>query len=452
MHTATAAFRLVAGDDGVAAHGKGAAGPNTHTAATVRLCAVRRVAGDLAAGHVEGAVAEIYAAAAARRVAGDRAAVHIECAAVGDTHAAAGVSFSARIVTGDAAVVQIECAVDIHTPADVPVVSIKAVGDLTRCSLRFAVGQGKGHAGVHADGVKFTGRHDAVAVEAQHHAIHRLPRLTYIYIIRQVVVTRLFDVSQTGNALPDLVGVRPVRARLAADGMGMQVAVGEDDAVAVELSRIPGIAYKVRRIVLRQRVSVGAAGADLALGDGEIAVRGNFVRRGHADAGVLAQLVSDRDAPAALTQMDIVLLAVCRVAGDLHIAGNGEPFGLRSIYAAALAAVPSLGGRGVAGDLAAIHVNPAAGYAAAVATVGGIPGDAAVIHIKPAGVLYAATLVVLADRAAIHIEYIIVVYTGRIPGDGAAVQIERGKVPYMHAIPGGAGDLSVAVAVADRQS
>ena len=143
-HAAAVADGLVAGD-GAAVHCKGGAAPNTHTAATVRLCAVRRVAGDGAAVHIECA-AHTHAAAAARYVVGDLAAVHIEYAAFADIHAAAGYSFSALIVAGDAAAVHIECAAHNHTGEVVRFIGldIKAVGDLTLFSRRFAVGQGKG--------------------------------------------------------------------------------------------------------------------------------------------------------------------------------------------------------------------------------------------------------------------------------------------------------------------
>ena len=171
----------------------------------MRLCAVRRVAGDGAAVHIECA-AHTHAAAAARYVVGDLAAVHIEYAAFADIHAAAGYSFSALIVAGDAAAVHIECAAHTHTGEVVRFIGldIKAVGDLTLFSRRFAVGQGKGPVGLHDDGVNISIRRDAVAVQAQHHAVCGRPCCGKRHIAGQVVVARLGDFIQTVNARPCL--------------------------------------------------------------------------------------------------------------------------------------------------------------------------------------------------------------------------------------------------------
>ena len=286
------------------------------------------------------------------------------------------------------------------------------MGDPARCSLRFAVGQGKGHAGVHADGVKTTIRRDDVAVEAQHHAFRRLPRLTfYHYILGQVVVPRLGDGIQTGNALPDLVGVLPVRARLAADGMGMQVAVGKDDAVAEKQFAVCGVvAGKGVQVVLCQR-SMSAA----ALGDGDIVLRGNSVRRGHADRRWPAgQRAGDLDGFAA-HQIDVFSFVIrILVAGDGHIAGNGESGGqvYRRIHAAAVFG-------GVVGDAAALHDEVArAGQihtpAATLGSVRLILCDSAVVHGEVA-------------RQNVHAAAITTI-VGCVVGDAAAIQIETGRI------------------------
>ena len=171
IHTAAvAAGGRVAGDSGIAAHGKGAEAIRIHTAAVAAaaFAVISAVSGNGAVLHFECAVVHIHAAAApaVRRVAADGAVLHGK-GAFGDAHAAAA---AIRRVAGDAAAVHIEFAVDLHAAA----FSTLRMGDLAGCT-RVAVGQGEGDAFGNRDGVKAAIRRDALAVQAQHHAILRRP-------------------------------------------------------------------------------------------------------------------------------------------------------------------------------------------------------------------------------------------------------------------------------------
>ena len=151
----------------------------------------------------------------------------------------------------------------------------------------FAVGQGECDTLLNNDGIYGSLACDAVAVQAEHHAVRGLPcfvfgkrhiagqvvvacgelvkALTLFGSCRPAVIQRL-RLRVIGQRLPYRVAVRAVvRAALAANGVDMQVAVGEDDAVAVELLAVGAVAGEGLQVVLCQRVFY-------AIGNGEIAV------------------------------------------------------------------------------------------------------------------------------------------------------------------------------------
>ena len=302
--------------------------------------------------------------------------------------------------------------------------------------------------------------------------------LTLFGSCRPAVIQRL-RLRVIGQRLPYRVAVRAVvRAALAANGVDMQVAVGEDDAVAVELLAVGAVAGEGLQVVLCQRVFY-------AIGNGEIAVLGRRARRGHANRLCPAgQLAADGDGLAAF-QIDVARLAARRVAADGHIAGDGEG-GTVHIHAAAIVT------RRVAGDAAAVHGEPAARineHTAAIALIAAadcVAGDAAAVHIKRAalhthaaafavtvvfGILVAGNAAVVhgkgageiihaavisRDGTAVHLKQIFIRHAGTVSADAAAIHNESASFVYVHA--GSfrrAGDRSVArlaaIAVAQRQ-
>ena len=181
----TATVISIVSDLRIARHGK-VLSAHKHTAALRSA-----VVADRAAVHVEGACC-IHTAALRSAVAGDTAAIHVEGAAVRRTHAAAAATHR---VAGDAAAVHVEGAVlHIHAAA----ACIGFVGDLADLIAGMAVGQGKGYAVVHGDDVLPVCAGDAVAVQAEHHAVRGLPCFVFgkRHIVGQVVVTGLVDASQ----------------------------------------------------------------------------------------------------------------------------------------------------------------------------------------------------------------------------------------------------------------
>ena len=203
----------VAGDGGTAAHGECAV-EHIHTAAALaeRLVAGACAAADGAVLHAECAVVDIHTAAAAASglVAGDGAAVHVECAFVvcvsgicAHIYAAAAAVCAGRFVAGDLAAVHGEGGTIIHIHAAAitgdciagniaavhdklgvlaihrhaaAILVVTPVGDFSILAGRsLAVGQGKGSAGVHDNGVRINIRLNVAAIEAQHHAVLRLP-------------------------------------------------------------------------------------------------------------------------------------------------------------------------------------------------------------------------------------------------------------------------------------
>ena len=175
IHTAAAAASGRVAGDRAAAHGERAAAIQIHTAAVAAavFAIISAVSGNSAVRHFECAVVHVHTAAlAVRRVAVARAAAdgavfHGKCA-VGDIHTAAA---AIRRVAGDAAAVHIEgAAIHIHAAA----IHARSVCDFAGCT-RVAVGQGKGEFFENLDGIKAAIRRDALAVEAQHHAIQRHP-------------------------------------------------------------------------------------------------------------------------------------------------------------------------------------------------------------------------------------------------------------------------------------
>ena len=293
--------------------------------------------------------------------------------------------------------------------------------------------------------------------------------LTLFGSCRPAVIQRL-RLRVIGQRLPYRVAVRAVvRAALAANGVDMQVAVGEDDAVAVELLAVGAVAGEGVQVGLRQRIIY-------AIGNGEIAVLGRRVRRGHADLGILTKFAADRDG-LITGQVNVTRLAARRVAADGHIAGDGEVVAVH-IHAAAIvtrrvagdaaavhgepavrinvhAAATALSAAAdcVAGDAAAVHIKRAAlhTHAAAFAVrVFGIPVacDAAVVHGKGAGeILHAA--VISRDGTAVHLKQIVILHAGIVSADAAAIHNESASFVYVHAgSVRRAGDYSVILAAA----
>ena len=211
-------------------------------------------------------------------------------------------------------------------------------------------------------------------------------------------MTRLgaFQLPFARDGQPQLVAMAGIFAiRLAANSVGMQVAVGKDDAAAEKLLAVCGVvAGKGVQVVPRQRIFADA------LGNGGVVSFLDRARRGHADAGVLAQRAADGDGLAA-GQANI---AVRIVVGDLHIAGNDE--------------------------VVVLHIHAAA-----------ISRDGTAVHMKQIAII---------AGAATHI------HAGTVSADAAAIHNESANVVYVHAgTLRAAGDYSVilfaAIAVAQRQ-
>ena len=143
----------------------------------------------------------------------------------------------------------------------------------------------------------------------------------------------------------------------------MQVAFGEDDAVAVESLAVAAVAGKGLQVGFRQGVLGGIL--IYALGNGEVAAIGKLLRRSHADLGTGTKRTADRDG---LTSGQI---DVGRVAGDIHLPGNDE--------------------------VIAVHIHTAV-----------ISRDGTAVHMKPLIITHAGT--VSADTTTIHNESAIVFY------------------------------------------
>ena len=216
--TADAGAGHIAGD-GAAGHCKAAA---VHVHAAGGAAGVAR---DLTAGHIKygapfvgvGVVNVHTAASGVTCVAGDLAAIHIEGGARRyiDTRAEciAVVIIPAGRVAGDVAAVQIESAEHLHTAASHP-------GIVRDRAVDRAVSEGEGFALVNLNNINTScSRRDAVAVEAEHHAVCRMPGFTHCDISHEVVVAARFQTGYTHDTCPSHIIVIPVLAGATADGV-----------------------------------------------------------------------------------------------------------------------------------------------------------------------------------------------------------------------------------------
>ena len=442
------------------------------------------VAGDGAAGHGEGTVTDVYAAAVAGagappariggRIAGDGAAGHDEGALAGYAGAVAHEG-----VAGDGAAVHGKGAIGVYAPA---LEGVRVGDDAVALAAGIAVGEGKAAVTRHGDDGETALGGDAVAVEAEHHlaaADGGIPGVTDLHIRLQVIAARLFNFGEAGDADPFHLGVpAAVGAAVAADGVG--VALHLHLAIRIEHGLSAGIRNEIPGG--RHAAHIGAP----AFGDDALVA----VCQGHTDARRVIQSARDGYGPVSGTdQVDIVgriadifavrPCAALDVAGDGHIAADAHDAGAH-IHAAALAICRVAGDgaagqvdlelaavvfcqahtaairhRLVAGDGAAAHVElgTAQPHAAAAGCIGSgrgrgrVAGDGAAVqveHVAHHAHAGAAGRCVIADGAAVHVERAVVykhaaaVGVLLVAGDGTAVQIERAAV-HIHAVAGIAG-------------
>ena len=410
----------VAGD-GAIVHGELTRGVYIHTAAALKD---RGIIADLApvqvecAPHVDkhtaaGAVAAFLLESGG--VAGDRAAVHVERSA-GNSYTAGAVVAE---IAGDAAAPQVEgsggavaAVADIHASARsllAPVVL--AVGHRAG---GLAVRQVEGNAAVHLDHAALVAvfADDAVSVQAQLHAAHRLPNVVFdgigiiifhLHVVQQVIVARRGDGLQAADARPcRLIVVGKVAAvgcivtHAHAVGVGAVLRALHPQAAAAGRQRIRRIVAAEGRLhsgigMLHHKAGNDLrADANVALGGVKGAVlHGAGVRAGvgrpaaipavekshaHIVGRTVGQLVVlDTDdassvARRAVADDETIITALCFILLDIGIA-----FVIHT--AAAL-------GRRVAGNGTAQHKEAAgtAVYTAAVAGGGVIPDNAARLH------------------------------------------------------------------------
>ena len=374
-------------------------------------------------------------------VAGDRAAVHVERSA-GNSYTAGAVVAE---IAGDAAAPQIKggggagaAVADIHGSArSLPAQSILAVSHLAG---GLAVRQVEGNAAVHLDHAALVAvfADDAVSVQAQLHAAHRLPDVVadgiikfHFHVVQQVIVARCGDGLQAADARPcRLIVVGKVAAvgcivtHAHAVGVGAVLRALHPQAAAARCQRIRRVVAVESRLhsgigMLHHKAGDDLrADADVALGGVKGTVlHGAGVRAGvgrpaaipavekshaHIVGRTVGQLVVlDTDDAASVARRAVaddetIITALCFILLDIGIA-----------FVIHTAAAP---GRRVAGDGAAMH-NKAAGiavYAAAVTGGGVIPDNAARLHGQHAACHIHRTLVcagihmVLDDSASLQ--------------------------------------------------
>ena len=405
----------VAGD-GAIVHGELTRGVYIHTAAALKDCGVFT---DLTpvqvecAPHVDkhtaaGAVAAFLLESSG--VAGDRAAVHVERSA-GNSYTAGAVVAE---IAGDAAAPQVEgsggavaAVADIHGSARslfAPVVL--AVGHRAG---GLAVRQVEGNAAVHLDHAArvIVFADDAVSVQAQLHAAHRLPDVVadgiikfHLHVVQQIVVARRGDGLQAADARPcRLIVVGKVAAvgcivtHAHAVGVGAVLRALHPQAAAARRQRIRRVVAVESRLhsgigMLHHKAGDDLrADADIALGGVKGAIlHGAGVRAGvniaigfgiKANAHIVGRTVGQR----VVLDTDDAASVDCRaVADDEALALIGHAV-IVCGTACAIHTAAALGRR-VAGDGTAMH-NKAAGaavYTAAVAGGGVIPNNAARLH------------------------------------------------------------------------
>ena len=344
-------------------------------------------------------------------VAGDRAAVHVERSA-GNSYTAGAVVAE---IAGDAAAPQIKggggagaAVTDIHGSArSLLAQSILAVSHLAG---GLAVRQVEGNAAVHLDHAARVAvfADDAVSVQAQLHAAHRLPDVVadgiikfHLHIVQQVVVARFGDGLQAADARPcRLIVVGKVAAvgcivtHAHAVGVGAVLRALHPQAAAARRQRIRRVVAVESRLhsgigMLHHKAGDDLrADADVALGGVKGAVlHGAGVRAGvggiavigfeiKAHVHIVGRAVGQRvvldadDAGAVLPRAVADDEALTRIGRAVIVLGAAF-----AVHTAALS-------RRVAGDGTAMH-NKASGaaiYTAAVTGGGVIPDNAARLH------------------------------------------------------------------------
>ena len=303
------------------------------------------------------------------------------------------------IVAGDDAAVQVECALLYLHAASVFVVG---VGDAALAGL--AVGQGEGGISAYLDGVKIAIRRDAVAVEAEHRAVFRLPSAAQRHIFGQIPVAR--SGGQRHRGCPRLerdflslfhrAGAGIITAEEMLVSLGGIVILQSQNEVALDLLGLIFVTVGL--------YDIGISQLSYALGNDDIVGSGRLVCGGHTDIRAPSKAADGNGLSAG--QVDVVLRAVYRVVGDLGRTGDFErdPRIAAYVYAAAVACSC------IAADLAAVHVEGAV-------------------------VLHTAVDVIAGNDSTEHIEY-------------------AGRIIYTHAaaiFPVSVGDLAAALAVGQNQ-
>ena len=343
-------------------------------------------------------------------VAGDRAAVHVERSA-GNSYTAGAVVAE---ITGDAAAPQVEgsggavaAVADIHGSArSLLAPSILAVSHLAG---GLAVRQVEGNAAVHLDHAALVAvfADDAVSVQAQLHAAHRLPDVVadgiikfHLHIVQQVVVARFGDGLQAADARPcRLIVVGKVAAvgcivtHAHAVGVGAVLRALHPQAAAARRQRIRRVVAVESRLhsgigMLHHKAGDDLrADADIALGGVKGAIlHGAGVRAGvdiaigfgiKANAHIVGRAIGQR---VVLDADDAGAVLPRAVADDEALALIGGAVSVRGTACAVHTAAAL--GRRVAGDGTAMHnkASGAAVYTAAVAGGGVIPNNAARLH------------------------------------------------------------------------
>ena len=417
----------VAGDEAVV-HGELARVVYVYTAAAL---IDRGIIADLAPVQVEcaphvhkhtaaGAVAALLLEPSG--VAGDRAAVHVERSA-GNSYTAGAVVAE---IAGDAAAPQVEgsggavaAVADIHGSArSLLAPSILAVSHLAG---GLAVRQVEGNAAVHLDHAALVAvfADDAVSVQAQLHAAHRLPDVVadgiikfHLHIVQQVIVARRGDGLQAADACPcRLIAVGKVAAvgcivtHAHAVGVGAVLRALHPQAAAAGCQRIRRVVAVESRLhsgigMLHHKAGNDLrADADVALGGVKGTVlHGAGVRAGvdiaigfgiKANVHIVVRAVGQR----VVLDTDDAASVDCRaVADDKALALIG---GAVTVRGTAFAVHTAALGRRVAGDSTAMHnkASGAAVYTAAVTGGGVIPNNAARLHGQHAACHIHRTLV-----------------------------------------------------------
>ena len=284
-----------------------------------------------------------------------------------------------------------------------------------------AVRQVEGNAAVHLDHAALVAvfADDAVSVQAQLHAAHRLPDVVadgiikfHLHIVQQVIVARRGDGLQAADACPcRLIAVGKVAAvgcivtHAHAVGVGAVLRALHPQAAAAGCQRIRRVVAVESRLhsgigMLHHKAGNDLrADADVALGGVKGTVlHGAGVRAGvdiaigfgiKANVHIVVRAVGQR----VVLDTDDAASVDCRaVADDKALALIG---GAVTVRGTAFAVHTAALGRRVAGDSTAMHnkASGAAVYTAAVTGGGVIPNNAARLHGQHAACHIHRTLV-----------------------------------------------------------